>query len=333
MKFVFFAFKHRYRYKDLNNFLYSRLYGKYLILNLGGPLKYFIAKILLKLKFGFAISCDARPLIKNKKSGINFFIRGTNLNIPSNFRQLENNYVSIKNPFREEKNIFQIYPIDITNSKINDEPKIIFISGVNIDLDDQQKDLWEKCKKEVLNDFTILDKKSFWEKYLKENVEENIFVFYRKFKLLIRYEIVKYLKKKFNEKFILIGDDWKNYSIKSLSSDFNTNYTKNLYKGNICLDFGSAEGSSSLYSRSNGIIEAGGLLLQSKQSDAKNTWGDLEDKIIFKNLNDLEIIIDKLIRDKNLSNEILFDISNNFKNSKSLIERNFDQMLEKSKYS
>ena len=229
MKLVFFAFKHRYRYKDLNNFLHSRFYGKYFVLNLGGPLKYFVARVLLKLNFGFAISCDARPLIKNEKSGVNFFIRGTNLNIPNNFRNLGNNFVSIKNPFKEESNIFQIYPINITKSKINNEPKIVFISGVNIDLNDQQKILWEKCKEEVLNDFTILDKKSFWEKYLRENGNEDIFVFYKKFKLLLRYEIVKYLKKRFNEKFILIGDDWKNYSINSLRSNFNPNYIKKVF--------------------------------------------------------------------------------------------------------
>lgn len=328
MKLVFFAFKHRYRYKDLNNFLYSRFYGKYFLLNLSGPLRYFISKILININFGFAISCDARPLVESEKSGINFFIRGTNLNIPSNFRLLNNNFVSIKNPFKEEKNIFQIYPINITNSKINNEPKIIFVSGINIDLNDQQKILWEKCKKEVLNDFTILDKKSFWEKYLSESNVENIFVFYKKFKLLLRYEIVKNLKKKFNEKFTLIGDDWKNYSINSLSSNFNPNYIKNLYKGNLCLDFGSTEGSSSLYSRSNGIIEAGGLILQSKQIDTKNIWGDLEKKITFKNFNDLEILIKKLMDNEHLSNKTLFDISKNFEGSKKLIERNLDQIFK-----
>ena len=169
MKLVFFAFKHRYRYKDLNNFLHSRLYGKYFLLNLGGPFKHLVAKILLNTHFGFAISCDARPLIKNKKSGINFFIRGTNLNIPTNFKHLENNFVSIKDPFIQEENIFQIYPINIPYSKINDETKIIFIGGANIDINDEQKNLWEKCKKEVFDDFTILDKKKFWKKYLGEN--------------------------------------------------------------------------------------------------------------------------------------------------------------------
>ena len=328
MKLVFFAFKHRYRFKDLNNFLHSRVYGKYFLLNLGGPFRHFIAKILIKINLGFAISCDARPLIENKKSGINFFIRGTNLNIPTNFRHLDNNFVSIKNPFIEEKNIFQIYPINISYSKINDKPKIIFIGGANIDMNDNQKILWEKCKKEVLNEFTILDKKSFWKKYLGKNDIENIFIFYKKFKLLLRYEIIKYIKKKFSEKFVLIGNDWKNYSINSLPSNFNPNYIKKLYRGNICLDFGSAEGSSSLYSRSNGIIEAGGLILQSKQIDSTDIWGNLENRITFKNFNDLEAIINKLLNNEGLSNDILFNIFKNFKDSKNLIEKSLDQIFK-----
>lgn len=328
MRLVFFAFKHRYRYKDLNNFLYSRLYGKYFLLNLGGPFKHLLAKILLNTHLGFAVSCDARPLIKNRKSGINFFIRGTNLNIPTNFRHLENNFVSIKNPFIQEENIFQIYPVNVQYSKINNKPKIIFIGGANIDINDDQKILWEKCKNEVLNDFTILDKKSFWKKYLIENKIETIFIYYKKFKLLLRYEIIKYLKKKFDEKFILIGDDWKNYSINSLPSNFNPNYIKELYKGNICLDFGSTEGSSSLYSRSNGIIEAGGLLLQSKQIDSSNIWGNLDNKITFKNFYELEIIIKKLINNEDLSNDILLNIFKYFENSKNLIEKSLDQIFK-----
>ena len=329
MKLIFFAFKHRYRYKDLNNFLQSRIYGKYFLLNLGGPIKHLVAKILLKINFGFAISCDARPLIQNKKSGINFFIRGTNLNIPDNFRHLDNNFVSIKNPFKEEKNIFQVYPVDINYSKINDQPKIIFIGGASIDINDHQKVLWGKCKKEVFSDFTILDKKKFWEKYLDKNSIGDISIYYKQFKLLLRLEIVKYLKSKFKEQFILIGDDWKNFSINSLSSNFKPNYIKKLYKGNICLDCGSAEGSSSLYPRSNGIIEAGGLILQSRQIDSRDIWGNLENKITFKNFNDLEIIIKRFLINKHLSEDILSNIFKTFENSKSTIEKNFDQIFKK----
>ena len=113
-----------------------------------------------------------------------------------------------------------------------------------------------------------------------------------------------------------------------MSSNFNPNYVKKKYKGNICLDFGSTEGSSSLYSRSNSIIEAGGLILQSKQIDSDNIWGDLENKITFKNFENLEFLITKLIDNKNLSSNILLNISKNFKNSKNLIEKNFDQIFK-----
>ena len=105
-------------------------------------------------------------------------------------------------------------------------------------------------------------------------------------------------------------------------------FTKNLYKGNICLDFGSAEGSSSLYSRSNGIIEAGGLILQSKQIDSENIWGNLENKIIFKNFNDLENLISQLLNNEQSSNDILSNLSKNFKHSRNLIEIQLDKILK-----
>ena len=329
MKLIFFAFKHRYRYKDLNNFLNSRFYGKYFLLNLGGPFKHFIARVLIKLKFGFAISCDARPLIENKKLGINFFIRGTNLNIPTHYRNLENNYVSIKNPFKKENNIFQIYPINLTKSKIDPKSKVIFIGGANLELTDKQKILWEKHKDKVLSNFTILDNYDFWQTILDKKDHNDLFVNYKKFKLLLRYEIIKHIKVKFEEKFILVGDDWESYSIKSLPSNFNINYVKDLYKGNICLDFGSAEGSSSLYSRSNQIIESGGLILQSRQCDYKSVWENIDKQILFDNFTNLENLINKLLTDNYLSNKILRNISKKFENSKKLIEANLDYIFKK----
>ncbi len=97
MRLIFFSFKHRYRQKELNNFLNTRIYGKYFILNLGGPFKNFFAKILLFLRIGKTISCDGRPLIADKSRGINFWMRGTSLNIPSNLKNLNNNFVTIDN--------------------------------------------------------------------------------------------------------------------------------------------------------------------------------------------------------------------------------------------
>jgi len=324
MKLFFFAFKHRYRYKDLNNFLYTKLYGKCLVLNLGGPYKYFIAKLFLKLRVGFAISCDARPLIENKKSGINFFIRGTNLNIPSNFINYSNNYVSIKNPFKKEKNIFQVYPVNLINSNISKKPKIIFISSINIETTIKQKYLWNKYKNIIFKDFSILDNKMFWVNCLPKKNEKEIYNFYRKFKLLLRFEIIKFLKEKFKEDLIIIGNDWKKYFSDACSSNFNHKYIKKLYKGNICIDTGSVEGSSSLYSRSNQIIESGGLIIQSKQIDSEDIWANLNNDIIFTNLNNLENQINTILKDSYFSNKLLNRIYLNFSNTKKLTEQSLN---------
>ena len=139
MRLVFFSFKHRYRKKDLNNFLNSRIYGKYFVLNLGGPLKYLIAKLLLFLKIGKTISCDGRPVIQNKSMGINFWLRGTTLNIPNELKNLNNNFVHLDNPLLKEKKVFQIYPINIKKTHIQKDPKIIYISRVNIETNPEEK--------------------------------------------------------------------------------------------------------------------------------------------------------------------------------------------------
>ena len=118
MGLVFFSFKHRYREKELNNFLNTRIYGKYFIFNLGGPFKYFIAKILLFLRIGKAISCDGRPLFTDKLRGINFWIRGTILNIPKTLRNLDNNFVTVYHSVLQNNKIFQIYPTKIKKTHV-----------------------------------------------------------------------------------------------------------------------------------------------------------------------------------------------------------------------
>ena len=326
MKFFFFAFKHRYRFKDLNNFLQSRSYGKYFILNLGGPFKHLIAKLLMRLRIGTPISCDGRPLLKEDTGGFNFFIRGTSLNIPTDMRYLNNNIVSIKHPLLENKDVFQIYPINIKKTKVKNDIKIIFMSSVNIETNDKELEIWRIAKDSILSDFTLIDKIDFWKKYLFGKEVKTINTFYRKIKLLLRYEIVQHLKRKFNHKFIVIGNDWSKLSVQSINSNYDIKQNNELYRGNICLDLGCIEGSSSLYSRANQIIEAGGLIIQSKQTDYKKKWKNLDEKILFKDFNHLDFIIQKMLNDYEYSNKILNDIYKNFSNSKILIEDSLDKI-------
>ena len=328
MNLVFFSFRHRYRQKELNNFLTSRIYGKYLVLNLGGPFKHFIAKLLIFLKIGKAISCDGKPLIANKSRGINYWIRGTTLNIPSNFKNLNNNFVTIDNPLLQNKKIFQIHPINIKKAQIQEKLKIIYMSRVNVEINKDEKEIWEEYKKQFLEDFRLIDNKKIWEKiYLNNNNELEKFSLYKKLKLLLRFEIINNIKPIFTKKLNLIGDDWS-LSFNSLPSLYNVKKIKKIYMGNICLDLGSMLGSVSLYSRSNQIIESGGLIIQSYQNDSQKIWGNLHDKILFKNLSDLISLIEKLLSNKEYCSILLKEIYENFKDSNKLIEESLDKVLK-----
>jgi hypothetical protein len=327
MKFVFFSFRHRHRYKDLNNFLNSRIYGKYLILNLGGAFKHFIAKLLIFLKIGKAISCDGRPVIADKSRGINFWVRGTILNIPKSLRNLNNNFVTIYHSVLQNDKIFQIYPINIKKNRIRNNLKIIYMSRVNIKTDLEEKSIWEKYKFQIIEDFSLIDSSEFWEKVVSNNNEEKKLALYRKLKLLLRFNIIKNLKERFNKELNLIGNDWNLYSLNSLPTNYNIKKNKKIYKGNICLDLGCIEGSSSLYSRSNQIIESGGLIIQSFQCDGKKIWGNLHNKILFKNLPDLITLLEKLLNDKNYCSTLLQEIYENFRYSNKSIEKSLDKIF------
>ena len=275
------------------------------------------------------ISCDGKPLITEKSRGINFWMRGTTLHIPEDLKKLNNNFVTIDNPFVKDKKIFQIYPISIKRTQIHKDCKIIYISKIIIEANAEEKLIWEKYKVQMMEDFSLIDSKIFWEKiYIKENNELKKYLLYKKFKLLLRFEIIKNIKVMFDKKLHLIGDDWNLFSINSSPSNYNVKQIKKLYEGNICLDLGSMLGSISLYSRSNQIIESGGLIIQSYQNDANEIWGDLKDKILFKNLSGLTSLINKLLADKEYCSFLLKEISNNFRNSKKSLEKNLDKILE-----
>ncbi len=326
MRLIFFSFKNRYRQKELNNFLNTRIYGKYFILNLGGPFKNFIAKILLFLRIGKAISCDGRPLISDKSKGINFWMRGTTLNIPNDFKNLNNNFVTIDNPFVQNKKIFQMYPIKIKKTQIQDDLKIVYMSRIDIGSNIEEKNIWDKYKVQLIEDFTLIDNSNFWKK-ISLNCKDEIKTFnlYKKLKFFLRFEIIKNLKKIFNKKLNLIGDDWSMFPFNSLPSNYNIRKIKNMYKGNICLDLGSIEGSISLYPRSIQIVESGGLIIQSIQSDNKKVWKNIHNKILFNNLSDLISLIEKLLDNKNYSFTLLQEISENFRHSDKSIEKSLDK--------
>ena len=102
---------------------------------------------------------------------------------------------------------------------------------------------------------------------------------------------------------------------------------KSIYNGNICLDLGSTLGSVSLYSRSNQIIESGGLILQIKQNDADEIWKKISNKITFTNNNNLIKLIDNMLINNAYCEVLLSDIYNNFKDSKNNMENNLNKIF------
>ena len=86
-------------------------------------------------------------------------------------------------------------------------------------------------------------------------------------------------------------------------------------------------GSNSLYSRSNQIIESGGLIIQSCQNDSQKIWGDLHDKILFKNLPGLISLIEKLLNNKKYCFTLLHEIYENFRDSNKSIEKSLDKIF------
>ncbi|MDA7573339.1 hypothetical protein N8745_03650 [Candidatus Pelagibacter sp.] len=332
MKLIFFSFKHRYRNKELNNLLNSRVYGKYLLLNLSGPIKYIIAKLLLFLKIGKAISCDGRPVINHKLRGINLWMRGTNLDITANCKNLDNNFETIYNPFIKNQKIFYLYPTNIKKKKIKTDYKIVHMSRVDIKTTTEEKDIWNRYKNQLMEDYSLVDNKIFLNKILNNHDDERKkFELYKKIKLLLRFEIIKELKKKFENNISLIGDDWSEYYKDSTHSVFDTKKISNIYAGNIGLDLGSLAGSTSLYPRSIQIIESGGLIIQNIQSDSKKIWGELQNKVLFNNSVQLITLVEKLLDNKKYCHELLEEIFENFSNSNEAIEKNLDNILENEK--
>ena len=283
---------------------------------------------MIFLKIGKTISCDAKPLIPDKTKGINLWMRGTNLDIPNDLKKLNNNFVTIDNPFIQNQKIFRLYPINIKKTHIQDDLKIIHMSRINIDTSAEEKNIWDKYKDQLIEDFTLVDNNDFLKKIsLNHNDEIRMFNLYKKLKLLLRFEIVENLKKIFGNKISLIGDDWSAFHSDSLPSIYNIRKISRMYKGNIGLDLGSLAGSISLYPRSIQIIESGGLIIQSTQNDSKKVWNNLHNKISFNNLSDLISLVEKLLNNKKYCFSLLQEISENFRQSDKSIEKNLDNIF------
>ena len=64
--------------------------------------------------------------------------------------------------------------------------------GILAEANAEEKRIWDKYKVQMMENFSLIDSKIFWEKfYIKENNELEKYLLYKKFKLLLRFEIIK----------------------------------------------------------------------------------------------------------------------------------------------
>ena len=315
---IFLIFKNNYRSFALGNFGKTSTYSKFIVISLGGRLKTLIGILLYSLNIGRFISIDGNPFLKNKKNSINVWFTGTTLKILNDYRTYENNFVNMNNSIVvKEKKIFQIYPIIKEKKNFFKKPKIIFMGKVFFKPDNIliENIFLHSQKNNFLNDFSLIDHENFWVKDKKKYEKEFIFEKYRIIKTYLREQIILKISKNFKNNFYIYGEDFKDIGISFLDPVYENKKVKQIYEGNICLDTGSILGSLSLHPRSIQIIESNGVLVQTKQKDSEQIWGNIQDKIVSNNLNELLNKIDLMLSNQNYLNENLDLIYEEFKKS------------------
>ena len=294
-----FVFKQRLRRSGSgwNNLIKIRKIKNYRILDLSGPVKYFLfSKLLIfivnlfhkKLHNFILISCDGLPLIR--KNGINLWFGGSRLKIPNEFKNLKNNLVIVKNILHKKKDFITLNPSNLKNVIFDNDFKIIYASSIKANYSKKSKAVWNNYKNDLIKDFSLIDKNKFWSKNKLKKLDHKNDI-YRDLKSLLRIFIIKKIHKKFKDRLIIVGDDWKEYIKDARSSNHEIEYIRKKYEGNICLDFGSRWGDNAMHPRSIEIIESGGFLLQSTQSDSVKTFGHLK---IFNTFNSTQDLIKKI---------------------------------------
>ena len=314
MKYLIFIFKRRFRQETLNNFLSVKKIKDVQILNLSGPILYFLGKFLyffFKSKKIIFISCDGLDYLYRESNSINLWMGGTTYKIPDKYRKYKNNFVSASTLFTNESKLLTFFPTNINQVKMNNDYKFVYISeNRNVENQNSLK-IWKENKDRFLNDLSLIDDMKFWKKTIDIN-NENGQSFYIDIKSLIRFELVKVLISTLKDKFILVGSNWKKYYPNALDNNYSVKYIENLYRGNICIDFGSKNSEKCIYPRSCKIIESGGLLFQGINKDSKEIFKNLFDKTCFISLQDMKEKISFFLNNSDQIDNFLITQQKNF---------------------
>ena len=304
IKIVLLLCRSRYRKQTLNNFSKNSLYGNFLILSFCGPFFFFLGKLLHKLNIFKSISIDGNPTIKEDSKGINFWFGGTVLKIPQKFLKLDNNYVNMQNTFtlneiQNEDRVFQLYPLINKRNKKHEQGnrKIVFVSSLGTDLNEETYDFWNRNKKDFLLNLNLYNSMKIFEQSDTKFSDLKRFKLFREIQTLIRIEIIKKIHSKFKNKMIIVGSAWNEILKIETKNIFSKKKIEELYQNNICLDLGSNRGSLSLYPRSIEILENNGALIQLEQQDSDLIYQNYKKDFTFNNFENLISKISQLLND------------------------------------
>ena len=314
MKYLIFIFRRRLRRNALNNFLSVKKVKDVSILNLSGPILHLVGKFLyffLRSKKIVFISCDGEDYLYRETNSINLWMGGTTFKIPNSFKKFNNNFVSATTLFTDETKLLTFFPTNISKTTINEECKFVYISENKMVENKKSLKIWEENKYKILNDLSLIDKAEFWKEFVDINDEIGQ-RFYVDVKSLIRFELVRELNIMLKNKFILVGSNWKKYHPNALESNHSEKYVEDLYRGNICIDFGSKNSEKCIYPRSCKIIESGGLLLQSISNDSKEILKNLFNKTCFVSLDDMKEKVSFFSKNLDQINNLLIMQQKNF---------------------
>jgi hypothetical protein len=232
--------------------------------------------------------------------------------------------------FINNEKIFQIYPIISTKWNLKKNIKIIYMGKFYFySKDSEDKD--DYILELLSNNYSEVDNKKFWLKNFSNLTEIEIFAKYRILKNFIREKILENIDNNFGKYFEIYLDGLPKIKLshsKVYSSNYKPKDVFNIYNGNFCLDTGSVMGSNSIYPRSIQILESSGFILQNKQSDSLDAWGDLEKFITFaskKNLNDL---IEKYLSNLSFRDEIYYNLRDFNKNNIKKIENSLNKVFD-----
>lgn len=316
MKYLIFIFKHRFRRNSLNNILKCKKINQTHIIDLSGPLLYFFGKLLyffIRSRKVVFISCDGLDFLKRETNSINLWLGGTSEKIQEKYRKFKNNFVMGSTVFTDDTKILTFYPTLIKKNKLNFDFKFVYVSENKEITNYKSIKIWEKYKNTILDNLNLIDKKHFWKDIVDEK-KDPVQQIYIDIKSLIRLELVSELIKTLDDRLILIGSNWKKLYSKAIPSNYSNEYIESVYKGNICVDFGSKNSDKCIYPRTSKIIESGGMLFQSIHSDSKDIFKDLFEKTCFTSVEDMKEKIFFFIKNLKQTNEFLVKQQNNFKN-------------------